>query len=114
MGDKTMYAVAAVALLVLGFGVFAMPQRQQADFSASAYGTQQSAQFAAPASIPPECGDINDPANLQHLSHHPDQFQACYKVVDSAKFKAAVGQDVSAFINSGGGNQQDSMAGHHG
>lgn len=96
MGDKTMYAVAAVALLVLGFGIFAMPARQQADFSAASGA--QSAQFAAPASIPPECGDINDPAQLQHLSHHPDQFQECYKVVDPAKFKAAVGQDVSAFM----------------
>lgn len=98
MGDKSMYAVAAVALLVLGFGVFAMPSRQQADFSASGYGAQQPTQFAAPASIPPECGNINDPAQLQHLSHHPDQFQECYRVVDPAKFKAAVGQDVSVFI----------------
>ena|SRR3989338_5108627 len=97
MGDKTMYAIAAVALLVLGFGVFAAPARQQAEFSASA-GGQQPAQFAAPASIPAECGDINDPANLQHLSHHPDKFQACYKVVDPAKFRAAVGQDVSTFM----------------
>ena len=97
MGDKSMYAVAAIALLVLAYGVFAMPQRQP-DFSASAYGGAQSAQFAAPSSIPPECGDINDPANLQHLSHHPEKFQACYKVVDPAKFKAAVGQDVSVFM----------------
>ena len=98
MGDKTMYAVAAIALLVLGYGVFAMPQRQQADFSASAYGAQQPAQFAAPAQIPAKCGNINDPAQLQHLSHHPDQFQECYRVVDPAKFKAAVGQDVSVFM----------------
>ena len=95
MGDKTMYAVAAIALLVLGYGVFAMPTRQQADFSASAGGA---AQFAAPAQIPAKCGNINDPAQWQHLSHHPDQFQECYRVVDPAKFKAAVGQDVSVFM----------------
>ncbi len=61
-----------------------------------------------------ECGNLNDPQNLQHLSHHPSQFQACYKAVDPAKFKAAVGKDVSEFIAQGGSSEQDSMAGHHG
>lgn len=48
--------------------------------------------------IPAECGNINDQANIQRLSHHPDQFRRCYRVIDPAKFKAATGQDISDFI----------------
>ena len=115
MSDKAMYGLVAVALLVLGYGLFGMPSAQQQSatiaYSQPAAGAYQFSQQQA--TVPPECGNINDPANLQHLSHHPDQFQACYKVVDPVKFRAAVGRDVSEFIGQGGSSGQDSMAGHH-
>lgn len=93
MGDKAMYAVALVALMVLGYAAFGVPARQP-DASAAA-GSYATAQLSG--AIPPECGDINDPQNLQHLSHHPDRFQACYKYVDPGKFQQAVGQPLSNF-----------------
>ena len=97
MGDTMMYAVAALALLVLGFAVFATPSQQP--LAGTGLGQAGSGyQLQQQVAIPPDCGDINNPQNLQHLSHHPDRFQACYKVVDPAKFKAAVGRDVSEFI----------------
>ncbi len=93
MDDRLIYGiviVAGVALLVFSLlSALAPPASAQSQPApASLSGT----------AIPPECGDINDPANLQHLSHHPDRFQACYRVVDPSKFKAATGQDVSNFI----------------
>src|SRR5512143_1013633 len=96
MDDNLIYGVviiAGVALLVFSLLSALAPP-------AAAQG--QPPGYQPPAlsgtAVPPECGDINDPANLQHLSHHPDRFQACYRVVDPAKFKAATGQDVSSFI----------------
>ncbi|MFH0927195.1 MAG: hypothetical protein V1822_01315 [Candidatus Micrarchaeota archaeon] len=50
------------------------------------------------ASAGSECGDLNNPANLQHLSHHPNLYQDCYKLIDPQKFKAAVGKDISEFM----------------
>ncbi len=111
MGEKIMYAVVLAAIAVLAFAVFAMPQGRQAGGVAgyASAGGQRlaglaSAQFAGgegsqsqQAAIPSECGDINDPKNLQHLSHHPDQFQECYKFVDANKFRQAVGRDLSEF-----------------
>ena len=118
MGDRAIYAVLLAGALVLGYGMFFMPSAQayQAASPSQSYGAAAPGgkTSLASASIPPECGNIDDPKNLQHLSHHPDQFQACYKVVDPAKFKQAVGQDVSVFIAQGGSSGQDSMAGHHG
>ncbi len=120
MSDKAIYAVLLAGVLVLGYGMFFMPSAQayQTASPSQSYGTAAPAAGGktslASASIPPECGDINDPKQLQHLSHHPDQFQACYKVVDPVKFKAAAGRDVSVFIAQGGSSGQVSMAGHHG
>ncbi|HLD60417.1 MAG TPA: hypothetical protein VI912_05445 [Candidatus Bilamarchaeaceae archaeon] len=45
-----------------------------------------------------ECGDLNDPSNIQHLSHHPDKYQECLKQIDPQKFKEAVGQDITSFL----------------
>ncbi len=49
-----------------------------------------------------ECGDLNDNGNVQHLSHHPDQYAECIKKVDPAKFKEAVGQEKDAFMKANG------------
>ena len=49
-----------------------------------------------------ECGDLNDNSNVQHLSHHPQQYTECIKKVDPAKFKEAVGQEKQDFLKSVG------------
>ncbi|MBS3067235.1 hypothetical protein J4450_00915 [Candidatus Micrarchaeota archaeon] len=46
-----------------------------------------------------ECGDTNDLKNIQHLSHHPDRYKECYKYIDPQKFKDAVGEDISNYLN---------------
>ncbi len=88
--EKYLYGTLGIATLVLLFGIigtFSQP-------SAATDGTT-GVQLKGPP--PAECGNINDAKNLQHLSHHPDQFQECYNYVDPVKFKQAVGQDLSNF-----------------
>jgi len=49
-----------------------------------------------------DCGDLNDVANVQHLSHHPSQYADCIKQVSAEMFKQAVGTDKSAFMQQNG------------
>ena len=104
MGEKIMYAVVIAAVALLAFAVFAMPSGRipQAGGIPTGYGNGggQALAFASPAqgTLPEECGNINDPKNLQHLSHHPDTYQECYKYIDPAKFRQATGQELSSFI----------------
>ena len=44
------------------------------------------------------CGDLTDNGNVQHLSHHPDQYKDCIKQVDPQKFKEAVGTEKDTFM----------------
>lgn len=48
------------------------------------------------------CGDLNDVANVQHLSHHPSQYADCIKQVSPEMFKQAVGTDKDAFMQQNG------------
>ncbi len=48
------------------------------------------------------CGDLNDIANVQHLSHHPSQYADCIKQVSPEVFKQAVGTDKNAFMRQNG------------
>ena len=48
------------------------------------------------------CGDLTDNGNVQHLSHHPDQYAECIKKVDPQKFKEAVGEDKDSFLKNKG------------
>ena len=101
--ELILYGALALAVGLLGFSFLSLSKPKPALQFGAAGGLannpqnfqyyQQQAQQAGG-----ECGDRNDPANLQHLSHHPDQFQSCYGVVDPVKFKAAVGRDVGEFI----------------
>ncbi len=95
MDEKILYGavlVAAGALLALAMLSFLAPPA-----AAQNQGAGQAGGAVLSGSPPAECGDINDPSNLQHLSHHPDRFQECYKYVDPVKFRQAVGQDLSNF-----------------
>ncbi len=48
------------------------------------------------------CGDLTDPANVQHLSHHPDQYADCIKQVSPDIFKQATGTDKNVFMQQNG------------
>ena len=44
------------------------------------------------------CGNMSDLANVQHLSHHPDQYKDCIKQVDSKIFEQATGQSKEDYM----------------
>lgn len=92
--EKILYIVVVFGLLALGWVAYSTFQAPPA----TANSAVPAGANLAPVQVPSECGDINDPANLQHLSHHPDRFQACYRIVDPVKFKQAVGSDISEFM----------------
>lgn len=94
INEKTItYVVLAAAVLLLGFVFYgALAQRTGASPAAAGGG------------IPSECGDITSLSNVQHLSHHPDKYAACIKLVDPAIFKEAVGTDKAEFMQKNGIN----------
>ncbi len=49
-----------------------------------------------------ECGDLGDAANIQHLSHHPQQYKDCLKQVNPQKFYDATGQNLNDFMRRNG------------
>jgi len=48
------------------------------------------------------CGDLTDLSNIQHLSHHPQQYAECIKLVSDEKFQQAVGISKSQFMQQNG------------
>ena len=86
-------AALAVALWV-GYSAFAAPAPAVVENTETnrVYFEQQAAASSN------ECGDLNDPQNIQHLSHHPDRYQDCLRQVDPAKFREAVGDDLSNYL----------------
>ncbi len=95
MDEKlTTYAVLILALAVLGwvaYGAFG-PKPAASAVQASALAASQGIIDSS------SCGDLNDTANVQHLSHHPDRFADCVKQVDAAKFREAVGMEKSEWF----------------
>lgn len=87
--------LAGVAVLSLLFVVFSL-------FNAGSVGTSSGSNVVAGNSAslvaPSDCGDLKSSVNIQHLSHHPDRYQACLKLIDPSDFKSATGQDLSAFL----------------
>ena len=49
-----------------------------------------------------ECGNLQDPANIQHLSHHPQQYEDCIRRVEPQKFFEATGQSLDDFAKRNG------------
>ena len=107
MGDELMkYAMVAIAIATLAFAVFSYntPAAQPAAGQANAIALQQglaasgalasSGAFAASS----QCGDLNDDANVQHLSHHPDRYANCLKQVEAAVLKKATGKTLGQLI----------------
>ena len=94
--EYLMYGLLFVAVLVLAWTVFSAFSKPQLDrgvdgrvletASNEQYFQQQAAQSGS------ECGDLNDEANVQHLSHHPSQYENCLRQVDPAFLKQATGK----------------------
>lgn len=85
MDNVVIYGVLAIAIAVLIYSAFSILNPAKAP-----------QQYQAPVDA---CGDLNDIANIQHLSHHPAQYEECLKKVNPEKFKEAVGEDLNTFMS---------------
>lgn len=85
MENIAIYGVLAIAIAVLIYSAFSIinPAKPVQQYQSS---------------LGDACGDLNDLANIQHLSHHPEQYEECIKKVDPALFKQAVGEDLNSFL----------------
>ncbi|MBI2970941.1 MAG: hypothetical protein HYY37_00815 [Candidatus Aenigmarchaeota archaeon] len=89
--DMLMYAAVAVGIAVLVFvALFISQQGSREQYkSLPNYGTN-------------DCGDMQDHANIQHLSHHPGQYADCLRQVDPQLFYDATGEQLSDFLAKNG------------
>lgn len=85
--NLAIYGVIVFAIMVLAFSAFSILNPSKPSFQ------QQYQTSSADA-----CGDLNDIANIQHLSHHPEQYKDCIKKVEPQRFKEAVGEDLNSFM----------------
>ena len=89
------------AVIIFGIAIFvwsltSMMQTNSVGGSKFNYYQNQNLQTGS------ECGDMTDPANVQHLSHHPDRFGDCIKNVDPQIFEQSVGQKKEDYIKANG------------
>src|SRR3989344_4871378 len=50
------------------------------------------------AAVGSDCGSLTDTANVQHLSHHPGQYEQCLRQVDPNFLKQATGQTLEQIL----------------
>lgn len=96
------YGLIFLAAFVLAYSVFATfskpaYERNAQGLVANSLANQQYFQQQA-AQSGSECGDLNDEANVQHLSHHPGQFADCLKQVNPAFLQKATGKTLQQIL----------------
>ncbi|HIH20646.1 TPA: hypothetical protein HA244_05245 [Candidatus Micrarchaeota archaeon] len=100
--EYLVYAMLFVGVLLLAwsaFSTFAKPQLDR-DARGLLLETQANEQYFQQQALQVgnECGNLNDEANVQHLSHHPSQFADCLKQVDPAFLQKATGKTLGQII----------------
>ncbi|MFZ3077379.1 MAG: hypothetical protein WA139_02900 [Candidatus Aenigmatarchaeota archaeon] len=90
--NMLLYVIAAAAVAILAWAVLSI---LGTGVGSANYNYYQQANAGG-------CGDLNDVANVQHLSHHPSQYADCIRQVSPEMFKQAVGTDKSAFMQQNG------------
>ena len=100
--ELIMYGLVFVGVLVVGLAAmtfFSEPKIAydvQGKVIQSAANQQVFAQQAAVAGS--DCGSLTDTANVQHLSHHPGQYEQCLRQVDPGFLKQATGQTLELIL----------------
>ncbi len=99
MDEKILYGILVVAAAaLLAFSALSLLTQPSSAQPQPGTGGSQPQGPRLQGSAPSECGDVTDPSNIQHLSHHPNLYGECYKYIDPAAFKAATGQDISNYL----------------
>ena len=100
--EYLMYGLFFLTVMLLAWSAFAFFAKPS--FTADAQGnvlqTQSNYQYfqEQAAQSGSECGDLNDEANVQHLSHHPDRFENCLRQVDPAFLRKATGKTLEQIL----------------
>ena len=100
--ELIMYGLVFVGVIAVGLAAmtfFSEPKVAygvQGNVIQSAANQQVFAQQAAAAGG--QCGSLTDAANVQHLSHHPGQYEQCLRQVDPNFLKQATGQTLEQIL----------------
>ena len=88
IGISLTYVAAGVVAFLLAVGVL--------------FFTQQPQQQSPLSTLAGECGNLTDISNVQHLSHHPQQYKDCYRRIDPQVFEQATGMRLEDFLKRNG------------
>ncbi len=86
-----------MAVLVMAFAFIGLPSAASTEEKPSAASIEEK-DTRVQNPLPSDCGDLEDPSNIQHLSHHPSRYQECLRQIDPVKFKEATGDDISDYL----------------
>ncbi len=95
--ELILYGALALAVGLLGFSFLSLSKPKPAlqfDAGGSLANSPQNFQYYQQQAqqAGSECGSLTDEANVQHLSHHPDQFKDCLRQVAPAFLVKATGK----------------------
>ena len=97
-------ALIGVGVLLIGVSAFSLLSQPRFDVGQSGQllQTRSNQQFfeQQAASSGSQCGNLQDVANVQHLSHHPGQYADCLKKVDPAFLQKATGKTIEQILGS--------------
>jgi|SRR3989344_3552043 len=94
-----------ILYVVIVFGVAVLAWSVTSMLNINAVGSEKYNYYKAQAQqAGNECGDMKDLSNVQHLSHHPEQFADCLKQVDPQIFEQAVEQKKEDYMKEKGIN----------
>lgn len=86
MTEMMQYAAFIAAFAVLGFSIYTMVVPPRLENNAQNFQTYETLR----QSSADQCGDLTDPANIQHLSHHAE-LKPCLDKVDPALRRQVLG-----------------------
>ena len=96
--EYILYGAVIFGVVVLAWSITSLFQSNAVGSAKYNYYQSQAQQAGS------ECGDMKDLSNVQHLSHHSEQFADCLKQVDPQIFEQAVGQKKEDYMKEKGIN----------
>lgn len=85
-GEMLQYAALIAVFAVLGFSIYTMTFPPRLEVNAQNFQAYETLRQSSAG----QCGDLTDPSNIQHLSHH-DDLKPCLDQVDPALRRQVLG-----------------------
>jgi hypothetical protein len=94
-----LYGVLFVSVALLTWSIVSffqpLPVQVQKDSSGNLLNTSSNFQVYSSES---GCGNLTDPSNIQHLSHHPSMYADCLKQVNATLLQEATGRTLQQIL----------------